>query len=161
MWQHRIASSILALPVLAACGSSSPASPSPVPISRLSSAPTQVAAAGATLTMTVSLWRDFMPISPTDGKPLVAVARIGATDGSRVPDSVRVDTLYVLHDGKVWEAAVEEQPRNQTAPAYEVIARNGPKWGPGITVDVVVRLVDARGEASLLRAPDQRIVATH
>jgi hypothetical protein len=53
----------------------------------------------------------------------------------------------------VWSALPrEEQPRHETAPIYELVARDGPKWGPGITGDVVVRLRDQSGQASLLRA---------
>ena len=36
-------------------------------------APHIVAIAGATLRVDASLWRDFQPISPPDGKPLAAI----------------------------------------------------------------------------------------
>jgi hypothetical protein len=39
------------------------------------------------------------------------------------------------------------------------VAREGPKWGPSVTVDVVVRLTDGR-RAWLLRAADQPIAGT-
>jgi hypothetical protein len=105
------------------------------------------------------MWRDFMPISPPDGRPLAAVLTIRTEDGSPVPPTITADTSWVIHDADVWTAAVEERPRAETAPAYEVIARNGPKWGPGITVDVVVRLIDSTGRAFRLRAAAQPIGA--
>ncbi|HXE79510.1 MAG TPA: hypothetical protein VNK41_02065 [Vicinamibacterales bacterium] len=161
MRRLEVLTAILLAPFAAGCGASSPASPSPVPISELSSAPTQISAGGATLKLDASLWRDFMPISPPDGKPLSVVARMTTTDGSRVPESLRVEKLFVVHGGEAWETHVEERPRNQTAPAYELTARNGPKWGPGVKVDVIVRVVDSDGRTSLLRVPDREIAATH
>jgi len=55
---------------------------------------------------------------------------------------------------------VEEQPRGAGAAAFAVVARNGPKWGPGVEVDVVVRLRDAAGHGVLLQAPGQLIGRT-
>lgn len=146
--------------VVAGCAGSSPTAPSDVTRSQLISAPPRIVADGKTLTLTSSLWRDFMPISPPDGKPLVAVLTIATADGSPVPATVTADTSWVIHSSDVWSAAVEQRPRAETAPAYEVIARNGPKWGPDVTVDVVVRLVDSTGRSFLLRAPGQTIGAT-
>jgi hypothetical protein len=159
---QRISTAATAIYVLlsAACGGWSPTSPSDVSRSQLDSAPTRIVADGKTLTLSTSLWRDFMPISPPDGKPLVAVLKIAAENGSEVPASVTADTSWVIHSTEVWSAAVEQRPRAETAPAYEVIARNGPKWGPDVSVDVVVRLVDSTGRSFLLRAPGQAIGAT-
>ncbi len=142
------------------CGASSPTSPSDVSRAQLVSAPTRIVADGKTLTLSATLWRDFMPISPPDGKPLAAVLQIATDDGSQVPVSVTADTSWVLHSADMWSAKVEQRPRAETAPAYEVVARNGPKWEPDVSVDVVVRLVDSTGRSFLLRAAGQRIVAT-
>ena len=42
----------------------------------------------------------------------------------------------------------------------EKIARDGPKWGPGIQVDVVVRLLDKEELFYLLKAENQLIQRT-
>jgi hypothetical protein len=42
----------------------------------------------------------------------------------------------------------------------EVFAEGGPKWGPGIEVDVVVRLRDAAGKSWYLKARRQPIHRT-
>jgi hypothetical protein len=55
---------------------------------------------------------------------------------------------------------VEQRPRAETAPNYEVIVRDGPKWGPDVMVDVIVRLRDSAGTESLFRAPKQLIIGT-
>lgn len=153
---------VLSYGTAVACAGQTPTSPSDhQPMSELVSAPTRIVADGKTLTLATSLWRDFMPISPPDGRPLIALLRISTDDGSPVPRSITADTSWVIHDGEVWSAKVEQRPRAESAPIYEVIARNGPKWGPGVAVDVVVRLVDSQGRAFLLRAPGQTIGATH
>jgi hypothetical protein len=155
----RVSVALGCLAFITACGSA-PTSPSDLPTSTLSSAPTRVVADGQGLTLTAFLSRDFMPISPPDGKPLGGVLRIKTDDRSPVPASVSVDTSWVIHDTDVWSTTVEQRPRVETAPDYEVIARNGPKWGPNVTVDVVVRLRDSNGHMFLLRAPGQTIIGT-
>lgn len=113
------------------------------------------------MTLQTSLWRDFMPISPPDGKPLGVVLQVTTEDTVEVPAAVRADLVWVLNGGENWSAVPrEERPRSETSPVYELVARDGPKWGPGITVDVVIRLRDADGRTFLLRAPKQDIRGT-
>ena len=141
------------------CGST-PTSPTEVPTSRLSSAPTRIVVDGKTLTLAAFLGRDFMPISPPDGQPLGGTLRIQTDDGSPVPATVTADTSWVIYNTEVWSTTVEQWPRESSAPNYQVVVRNGPKWGPNVTVDVVVRLRDSAGSVFLLRAADQRIGAS-
>jgi hypothetical protein len=152
--------SVAALCLMIGCGRGTPVSPQSLPSSELTSAPTRVVAGGKSLTLTASLWRDFMPISPPDGKPLIAVMQVRTDDGSPVPAGIAADTSWVIYGDEVWSSFVEPRPRSETGPIYEVIARNGPKWGPGVTVDVVVRLRDSDGRVVLLRAEKQTITAT-
>jgi len=117
-------------------------------------APRLISLDGATLRLEASLWRDFQPISPPDGKPLIAGLRITTVDGAPIPSTLRADSVWIYNEAAVWAASVrEEQPRSAGAPFFEVVARNGPKWGPGIEVDVVVQVRDAAGRAFLLQAP--------
>jgi len=117
-------------------------------------APRVVSVDGATLRLETSLWRDFQPISPPDGKPLIAGLRVLTVDGAPIPSTLRADSVWIYNEAAVWAASVtEEQPRSVGASFFEVVARNGPKWGPGIEVDVVVQLRDAAGHAFLLQAP--------
>ena len=148
------------LVLLCGCGGSAPTSPADVSLSVLKSAPLTVVADGQRLTSSAALWRDFMPISPPDGKALAAGIRIATEDGSPVSPRVVVDTTWVVHGSEVWQATPEQRPRIETSPAYEVVARDGPKWGPGVSVDVVVRLTDSGGRKTLLRAADQMIRGT-
>ena len=134
---------------------------SPSDPSDLRSAPTAIVVGGKTLALRASLSRDFMPISPPDGKPLIAAIRIHATDGSDVPSSIRANSVWVVFNDAVWTAtATEERFGTDIAPFYEVVVRDGPKWGPGVNVDVVVRVTEG-SRSWLLRAPDQQIIGTY
>ncbi|MBE3072631.1 MAG: hypothetical protein IMZ67_06615 [Acidobacteria bacterium] len=125
-------------------------------------APDSVRLAGKTLTLKASLWRDFMPIAPIDGRPLVAVLTATTVDQSPFPAGVTADKAWVFHAGLTWETVVDqEQQPGPGTPSLEVVARDGPKWGPNVQVDVVIRLWDSRGNQYLLQAKRQTIKATY
>jgi hypothetical protein len=150
-----------------ACGGKSE---SPAPIgdgaAELRQVPTTSAKlAGFTYRLETYLWRDFMPgpDASANGRPLIAVARVTVNDDTAAfPAAVTVDRMWVVNGDGVWESVPrEEQPRGSAkVETIEVVSRDGPKWGPGITVDVVVRLRDAAGNTVLLRAPAQPINRT-
>jgi hypothetical protein len=151
----------LSLLVVCACSRGGPTGPDSLLDSNLTNAPTSTVLAGHTLTLRASLWRDFQPITPPDGKPLVAVLQVNTDNGSAVPSTIRAELVSVIYGTQVWSSVPqEERARVETAPLYEVVARDGPKWAPGVTVDVVVRLRDGNGPASLLRATNQLVRAT-
>jgi hypothetical protein len=156
---RRTLTALTATLVLHACGAQAPTAPSPTD---LAAAPTRVVFAGTSLVLDAELWRDFMPVTPPDGRPLIAVLRVRTEDGSRVPAAVGADTVWLLSGGDTWSTTPrEEQSRDDTAPAYELVARDGPKWAPGTAVDVVVRLHDRAGRQALLRVANSPIKATY
>ena len=142
--------------LVAGCGEG-PVAPSPM--TELVNAPVQVRVAGVDLTLETYLYRDFAPITPPNGQPMIAVARVKAAEGEELPAGLEAEVLHVLYGEEVWAAApLEEHP--STGPGVlEVVARNGPQWGPGVTVDVVLRLRHA-GTTLLLKAPAQQIHRT-
>ena len=151
---------ILAIAVALIACSQKPTAPDPVNPD-LSTAPSSVTIDGKALSLSTSLWRDFMPISPPDGKPLVGALTIRTSDGSGVPADVRAESAWVVFGADTWATVPrEERSRTETAPAYEVIVREGPKWGPGVEVDVIVRLKTPNGAAYLLSARKQQITGT-
>ena len=152
---------VLTAAVLALAACSGEDTTGPTTPAELRSAPAAVSVAGQTLVLEAHLWRDFMPVSPPDGKPLVAVLRVKAQGGGAPSAGVQADRVWVVNGDAVWEATpVEEHPRGAMGPWLEVVARDGPKWGPGIRVDVIVRLRDAAGRSYLVRAADQLIGRT-
>ncbi len=132
-----------------------------MPTGDLQAAPASVIVGRQTLVLVPFLWRDFMPISPPDGKPLVAVLRVQANDGTALAATFRVDGAWVINGAEVWTASVgEETLASPSRVYYEVVARDGPKWGPNVRVDVVVRIRESSGSSQLLRAAAQLIQRT-
>ena len=80
------------------------------------------------------------------------------------PVAVLVATLvtlavWVVLGDQVWETHTPEiVPAGQGL--LDVVARDGPKWGPGATVDVYVRVLDANGNRHYLRIPNQHVTRT-
>jgi hypothetical protein len=122
--------------------------------------PTVVQVDGRELTLEAHLWRDFQPVAPPDGWPLVAVLFIKTTDGSAFPAGVTADQVKVVYGEQVWTAPTRQEHPSSQPGVLEVVAREGPKWGPHVNVDVVVRLRGTDGEVHLVRAPGQRIGRT-
>jgi len=145
-----------------ACSSDRVYAPTVVtPYAELRNAPEVALLDGAAVRLETYAWRDFMPISPPDGKPLLVLIRIRRVDGPVVPSALKADSVWVVKGDLAWAAGVqEEQPRGPDWSFFEAMARNGPKWGPGDTVDVVVRLRGAGGQRALVQVRDQVIRRT-
>jgi hypothetical protein len=124
--------------------------PSEEELAELRTAPTSIPIDGHPFELNVYLSRDFQPISPADGKPLVAVVRLP----EHLAD-VRVQQLWVLFGGEVWTSDADRVPGTQ-----DWVARGGPRWGPGVTVDVVARLREGNGKQVLVRAIGRPIERT-
>src|SRR5204862_1647212 len=151
----------LARTLASACASDCSVGPPSLVPSELHNAPQQTTLAGVTLQLETYLWRDYQPIAPPDGEPLIAVLRVKSVDGATIPAALQADSAWVINGNLVWATSVrEERPRGTDPTFFEVVARDGPKWGPGIAVDVVVRLRDGAGHQVLLQARAQWINRT-
>ena len=118
------------------------------------SAPERVEIDGREYTLTANAWRDFQPVAPPDGQPLITMVKVVAVDGMAVPVDLSVDRVWVLNGKEQWSASPEPGTIG-----LETAVRNGPKWGPGIEVDVVARL--KQGEQTwLVRQADVQIKRT-
>lgn len=157
-----------------AAGAASAGEPPEVAIAEVRRAPTTITVQGLALLLSATLYRDFMmqPPGSQGGSPLIAILRV-ATQGHRpLPDEIQVDRAWVLNGEEVWEpeGLIE---RDRADPAFrhahggdverppsacELTAHGGPKWGPGLRVDVVVGLRDGSGHRYLLRQTDVPIV---
>jgi hypothetical protein len=151
------------LPIAAACALLAACDP-PTTISTLpieyATVPTVVQVAGHELALEAHLWRDFQPVAPPDGQPLVAVLYIKTTDGGPFPAGVTADQVTVVFGEERWTAPARRESSSGQADVLEVVGRDGPKWGPHVNVDVVVRLRGPDDQVHLLRAPNQRIGRT-
>ena len=146
--------------VLSDCSDQGATQPPDYPAPDLRAAPDTIVVDGRRLFLETYLWRDFMPISPPDGKPLTAIVYVTAVDAAPLPPAVSVDALWVVHADQVWTSWLQDDPSEPRADRIAKVARQGPKWGPGVYVDVIVRVFDAAHHAFLLRASQQYIGRT-
>ena len=136
------------------------------PIDDLLAAPETIEIDGREFFMEAAIWRDFQPICPPDGNPMVAIIWVVAADSQQFPSSVDFDYLWVINDEyDVW--ATDVYPRMPTLGDYyklEKAAHDGPKWDVEpypVLVDAIVRVKDGAGNEYLLRAADQIIEPIH
>jgi hypothetical protein len=142
-----------------------PEVPTPLEIDRsqLLASPDTINVDGRSLTLSTYMWRDFMPISSPDGKPLITIVYVTATDTATLPTTIEVDKLWIINEDQIWNSGFSEEsiPPDQLKPNRIVrVAREGPKWGPLIYVDVIVRVRDSQSTFHLLRASQQWIERT-
>lgn len=92
------------------------------------------------------LWRDFQPMSPEDGKPMISINWIICTKSNKIPDNISMVKQFVIYENEIWEANYEDEAPAPSLPAFKIegISRNGPKWGPGIYVDIISQIHDSK-----------------
>lgn|SRR5690554_633220 len=150
---------LIILALFSSCSFAQENGPNDLPLNTLQAAPDTLRVGEVTLVLETEMWRDFMPIAPPDGHPLVAIFRIYSPETTALPEDLIVEAGWVIHEDDVWEThfadGVMESPPGQLVR----IAHGGPKWGPGILVDAVVQ-VRHNNQTSLLRASDQNIMRT-
>jgi hypothetical protein len=97
---------------------------------------------GREYTLAASLWRDFMPMAPPDGESLVAILKVSSSDLMPLPADLAIDQVWVINGEKQWSVRADQPSGADQSQAtrLEQSVRGGPKWGPGIKVDVVARL---------------------
>ncbi len=129
---------------------------------RVMDIPEELVMVDYTLFIETYLWRDFMPITPPGGKPLRGVIKIIAEGIKGFPVQIKIKQLWIIKNkSEIWESeSLKEQPPEY--PNEKIVSfDNGPKWEPGIMVDVVVRITDTQtGKSFLLKASDQVIQRT-
>ncbi len=147
---------IAALALLVAACESGPTGPS-VPLKQLEGAPETVTIEGRDFILETFLNRDFFPICPPEGRPLYLITYVIGEGEEEFPSWLKADRVWVVNGEEVWEALPVEEKSPGPANQLKRFARGGPKWKPYLYVDVVVRLVDPKGNSYLLRAADQKI----
>ena len=134
-------------------------------IDDLLTAPETIEIDGRAFFMETFIWRDFQPICPPDGNPMIAIIWVVAADLQQFPSSVDFDYLWVINEAHdVWVTAFEEDETKIEDYKLEKVARYGPKWDVEpypVLVDAIVRVKDGAGKEYLLRAADQIIEITY
>lgn len=122
-------------------------------------APQQVTLAGAELVLETYLVRDFMPFgAPPDGHPLRATFRVRSVNGVPLPEGLTMPEAVVYFGSETWQSVPEIIPTSDTGLLMGG-STDGPKWGPGVSADVVVTL-ELDGHQILLGAAGRPIERT-
>ena len=96
---------IISLAILILSGCETPTSPLTGIPSDLSIATKVAAISGQDYTLSTTLWRDFQPISPPDGKPLIVVVNIIKPNAAIFSTGVRADSLWIISGNQVWSGS--------------------------------------------------------
>lgn len=129
----------------------------------LSSAQDTIRIAGVQLVLETYLWRDFMPVSPPDGKPLRAAVNLIPVNSENLPPNITMDKIWIINGKEIWSDTLTytgQKTSGTNIPTLKMMAQNGPKWEPGSLVKVIVRVKDDQGKIYLLQAKDQEIQKT-
>jgi hypothetical protein len=109
---------------------------------------------GTKLVLEANLYRDFMPIllpEDVNGRPMTAVLRVRAVDGEPLPPGLTLGDAVVTLGSAVWRTQPMTMPSNDPG---MLLGRsvNGPKWGPGVIVDVELTVKQGVHQTATLRA---------
>jgi hypothetical protein len=130
---------------------------------QLEKAPDTLTIRNLELTLDTYLWRDFMPQSPPDGKPLRASITVISANQEFLPADIDADKLWIINGQEVWSTSLQSVRENlpsEKITRIEKMARGGPKWEPGTWVTVVIQIMDQQGNSHLLKVKDQLIHRT-
>ena len=107
------------------------------------------------------MWRDFMPISPPNGQPLIAVVWLFEKDSLIISETLELNHMWVINNNDIWEGDLKDEG-NSEQQRYRIVrvARDGPKWEPNIYVDVVVLVKSDGNKCALIKANNQIIHRT-
>lgn len=130
-----------------------------ISIKELLSSPQELTMDGLELDVEAYLWRDFAPISPPDGKPLIASITIESKDSEPLPENLDTDAVWVIYDNDVWGSGYSDELFKDDRFQIRKTARDGPKFDPDVKVTVVIRIL--HGDSTyMLRKIGQEIVKT-
>jgi len=126
--------------------------------SELKSSPENITIGNNTFFLTTYLWRDFMPVAEENGSPLTCVNSLTEKDSLSIASTIELKKQYVIKENEIWTANYSEIS-NPKDFVIEGVVREGPKWGPNITVDVVCEF-ESDGATYRILAKSQEINKT-
>lgn len=115
---------------------------------------------GRVFNLETYIWRDFMPLSPPGGKPMIIIIRIIPNDSQAFPSDLDTNRLWLINGDDIVSLTFTNETRIKPPNILEKVAREGPKWDVGIKIDVVIRLIQNGYRTYYLKAKDQIIHST-
>lgn len=106
------------------------------------------------------LYRDFMPVSPPEGRPMVSLNCLVALDSTEIPRAINLIKQFVIYHDTIWVKDYEKDDYDDTTRTYQLcrVSKNGPMWEPGVLVDVIAEIYNSTKDSTYyLRALDQCI----
>jgi hypothetical protein len=130
-------------------------------------APVSLSVGGLVFRLHAYIYRNFMPLATSQDdaglaaqekrSAMTATITLADDHGLPVPPTLHAEKIWILQGESVWETNAIEERRNDTR--CDFVVRNGPKWQPGSSVDVIVRLTDGSSRRFLLAIRQQAIRA--
>jgi hypothetical protein len=120
--------------------------------------PDTITFSGVTFYLKADLSRDFMPQSPQNGKLLLCSNNLVEKDSLPIPSNLKLIKQYVVNGNDIWTNGYS-QINNYQNFILQGIVRDGPKWGPNITVDVICEFTIGNSMFRII-AKQQEIIAT-
>ncbi|MDH4067929.1 MAG: hypothetical protein OEU97_03235 [Dehalococcoidia bacterium] len=91
----------------------------------------------------------------------MALVKVKAPRETAISSKIDATRLWVVKGIEIWETELASREGSTIGDTLEKVGWDGPKWEPGISVDVVVRIVDLKsGKNYLLKASNQAIHRT-
>ena len=91
----------------------------------------------------------------------MAVVKVKAPGETAISSKTDATRLWVIKGLEIWETELTGREGPIIGDTLKKVGGGGPKWEPGISVDVVVRIIDLKsGESYLLKASNQAIQRT-
>jgi hypothetical protein len=136
----------------------------------LRDAPETLLLDNAVLRLLVFPWVNRMPMAGTrdrntdlvtpDSRPMHISFRLISEQGTRLPLSLRVQSLWIVQDSQMWNGGeIEEIVGDSNGSSREFLVHDGPHWRSMTPVDVVLALRDGKGAIGWVAARHQQIVA--
>lgn len=99
------------------------------------------------LTLDAYLYRDFMPVSPPNGKPMIAINWLIDVDSMKIPEHLEMVGQAVIYGDSIWISDYEPDDGITSSEfKWQRTSRDGPKWGPDVYVDVISLVRDTETE---------------
>ena len=116
--------------LIISCSDDGVSVPPDIPIQTLLTTPDTIVVENRKMYLSTFLWRDFQPVSPKDGKPLIALVYVTGVDTMQLRITISADAVWIVYINQAWKSWLVNQdipPADVKQNCLVKIARDGPK----------------------------------